>query len=236
MSVISFLSTLLLAVLVWLQHVRTVRPGNIILAYLSLNVLFDLAIVRTLWLVPVNRAIPIVYSTAFATKASLLVIECIEKRSILLPKHQLYGPEALAGFFNRAAFGWLNPLLLRGSKEILTLRDLISLDRTLHSEGIQTNLSDRWQRQKNSKSKYALLWTLVACFKWTLLSGVFPRACLVGLTVAQPFLIETAINLSAAPSTPVNENHGYAMMGAYALVYLGIAVSCPFYPVVGSPS
>jgi hypothetical protein len=231
-SIVSFFASLLLAVLVWLQHVRTVRPGNVILAFLSLNVLFDLAIVRTLWLVPVSRAIPIVYTTAFAFKASLLVAESVEKkRATLLPSYQHYGPEALAGFFNRAAFGWVNPLLLRGSREILTLRDLLSLDRKLHSEGIQANVTDHWQRHRQSTSRNALLWTLVGCFKWTLLAGLVPRACLVALTVVQPFLIETAINLSAAPSTPVNKNHGYAMVGAYALVYTGIAVrqplSCP---------
>ncbi|CAI7584736.1 unnamed protein product [Penicillium manginii] len=225
-SIVSFFASLLLAVLVWLQHVRTVRPGNVILAFLSLNVLFDLAIVRTLWLVPVSRAIPIVYTTAFAFKASLLVAESVEKkRATLLPSYQHYGPEALAGFFNRAAFGWVNPLLLRGSREILTLRDLLSLDRKLHSEGIQANVTDHWQRHRQSTSRNALLWTLVGCFKWTLLAGLVPRACLVALTVVQPFLIETAINLSAAPSTPVNKNHGYAMVGAYALVYTGIAVT-----------
>ena len=60
--------------------------------------------------------------------------------------------------------------------------------------------------------------------KWPLLAAAFPRFCLVGFSFAQPFLINRAILFSGSPNTPENRNVGYGLIGAYVLVYTGIAV------------
>ena len=74
------------------------------------------------------------------------------------------------------------------------------------------------------KSPNALLFTSFKAFKWPLLSIVFPRLCLIACNFAQPFLISNAIELSLAPVTANTTNTGYGLIGAYFLVYTGIAV------------
>jgi hypothetical protein len=55
---------------------------------------------------------------------------------------------------------------------------------------------------------------------------VIPRLCLTGFTFAQPFLINALI-LYIDENAPAS--NGKAMIGAYALVYLGIAISNSVY-------
>lgn len=57
-----------------------------------------------------------------------------------------------------------------------------------------------------------------------ILSAALPRLCLIGFTFAQPFLITKAIEIAAAPNIQPYNNYGYGLIGAYVLVYLGIAV------------
>jgi ATP-binding cassette, subfamily C (CFTR/MRP), member 1 len=62
--------------------------------------------------------------------------------------------------------------------------------------------------------------------QWTsFASAVFPRLCQTAFTFAQPFLISRAIALAVTPQTTEYNNVGYGLIGAYVLVYGGIAVS-----------
>lgn len=54
--------------------------------------------------------------------------------------------------------------------------------------------------------------------------AVIPRLCLIGFNFAQPFLITAALNLVTEPVNPSTRNEGYGLIGATALIYLGIAV------------
>lgn len=82
------------------------------------------------------------------------------------------------------------------------------------------------------KSPNSLLLVAFDTLKWPLLAVVTPRACLIALNFCQPFLINRAIKLSEQPVTEMTTNIGYGLIGAYVLVYTGIAVCAsqlPFY-------
>lgn len=70
---------------------------------------------------------------------------------------------------------------------------------------------------------------LVSALRWPLLVVVPPRLCLIGFNYAQPFLISRAIILLEEPVTEQSTNYGYGLIGATALVYLGIAISTAMY-------
>ena len=69
-----------------------------------------------------------------------------------------------------------------------------------------------------------LLKASLYCFRWPLLSFVFPRLLLVGFNFAQPFLINRVVQYVNQPIDETNKNDGYGLIGAAILVYIGIAV------------
>jgi len=54
--------------------------------------------------------------------------------------------------------------------------------------------------------------------------AVLPRLCLAGFRFAQPFLIQTIINFVGEPSTEDTGGIAGGLIGATALVYIGMAV------------
>ncbi len=74
-------------------------------------------------------------------------------------------------------------------------------------------------------SPYSLMWTSFGVVKRTVMQTIPPRACLTALSFCQPFLINHAITLSQEDINDENTQRGYGLIGAYFLVYVGIAVS-----------
>lgn len=58
------------------------------------------------------------------------------------------------------------------------------------------------------------------------MTAVIPKLFEVAFTYAQPFLINAAIKLAVQPNDTEHNNTGYGLIGAYAIVYTGLAVSC----------
>lgn len=76
----------------------------------------------------------------------------------------------------------------------------------------------------DKKKGGAFMYTWIGVQKWDILAPVFPRLCQIGFTFSQPFLVTRAIDLASAPNSQTYNNVGYGLIGAYALVYTGIAV------------
>ena len=76
-----------------------------------------------------------------------------------------------------------------------------------------------------NKTPHSLFWSTLVSMKWLLLSAIAPRLALIAFNFCQPFLLQRAIELSQERVTVSSNNAGYGLIGAYFLVYLGIAVS-----------
>lgn len=72
--------------------------------------------------------------------------------------------------------------------------------------------------------------TWLGVFLGPLMMAVIPNLCLIGFLYAQPLLINAAITLAGLPQAEPFNNVGYGLIGAYVIVYTGIAV-CGFPPV-----
>lgn len=140
---------LFLAALSYAEHTRSVRPSFILNTYLLCSLLFDVAQVRTLWLRYVdayNEVIAVVATVAVGAKTLLVLLEAVEKRSILKTEFAGYPPEATAGFYNRALFWWLNPLFRAGFRHVLSVGDLFVLDKELSSGRLLALFEQRWSK------------------------------------------------------------------------------------------
>ena len=76
----------------------------------------------------------------------------------------------------------------------------------------------------NRQQPYSLLKTLGKVYKWHVLAATPPRLIFSALTYTQPFLIDRMVAYVSSPSSPLDRQIGFGMVGAYALVYVGIAV------------
>lgn len=61
-----------------------------------------------------------------------------------------------------------------------------------------------------------------------ILAGVLPRLANIGFSFSQPYLIQRVLEVAAEPNEPKRKEIGYSLVGAYALVYIGMSVSSIF--------
>ena len=196
--------------------------------YLLFSLIFDIAHVRTLWLQPYNSTIAAVSTVSLAIKLLLLVAEAVEKGKILRLEWRVHSPEATSGLFGKALFLWLNRLLRTGFARSLSIDDLLPLDKHLTSGYLYQLIHPTWAR-KERKAPRSLLLLYFAKLKWHILMVIPPRVALIGFDFCQPFLIQRAITFSQQPITKDSTNVGYGLIGAYAVVYCGIAVTMGQY-------
>jgi hypothetical protein len=60
---------------------------------------------------------------------------------------------------------------------------------------------------------------------WSLVVPMFPRIFLIAFTFCQPLLLKRLLNYLGSPDGKQALEIGYGLIGAYGIVYLGIAVS-----------
>lgn len=70
--------------------------------------------------------------------------------------------------------------------------------------------------------KYSLVMACLRAYSTAFFSGALPRLCLTGITFTQPFMIDTLTNWIQDEKSSGSSGNG--MIGAYGLIYLGIAV------------
>lgn len=69
-----------------------------------------------------------------------------------------------------------------------------------------------------------LLLAVIKCLRWEIATIAFPWLCVVGFSIAQPFLIGKFVAVLQQTSL-LSQDMGYALIAATAIVFTGIAVS-----------
>ncbi|KAI8257462.1 ABC transporter [Colletotrichum sp. SAR 10_77] len=228
-AVLGLLASLAVSLLSWLEHDRSVRPSFVLSTYLFLSVLLDTARARTLWMLGPNQTIPAIFTCTLALRAVMILLESTEKRRILVPQHKGYSKEVTSGTFNRSVFFWLTSLFINGYRNILKLEDLYPLDPKLASEPLYKKLAHAWDQVPDKTRPGALFSTWLRVFAGPMSAVVVPKLFQIGFNYAQPLLIQQAIELAGLPQTREYRNRGFGLIGAYVLVYTGIAVSTGQY-------
>ncbi|KAI4728374.1 putative multidrug resistance protein [Aureobasidium sp. EXF-10728] len=221
-AALSFAGALAICLLSHLEHTRSIRPSALLNAYLFFSVLFDAVQLRTLWKIRGLETVASVFSSALALKVVLLILEAWEKDSFLTQRYRQTAPEAKSGLYNRSLYWWLNHFLVVGFRKAIAFDDLYGLDDALSSKVLAEKAQAAWRRVDKTK-QHALLWSTVACLKWPLLAPMISRLALIGFNYSQPFLITRIINY--VDDAERDKNTGYGLIGAAAIIYIGIAVS-----------
>ncbi|KAF2197592.1 ABC transporter-like protein [Delitschia confertaspora ATCC 74209] len=225
---VAFATTLALLFLSYFEHRRTSRPSSLITTFLIVSILFDIARVRSIWLRSVSSTTSRITLVILISKASVLLLELREKRRDLKPPFIKAPPEATANLPNRAVFWWINPLLVRGTKAILSVGDLWETDGQLLSSRLYNSFQSKW-RKGFVRKKYSLLTIILRSVFLPLLYAILPRLLLAGFQYSQPVLINRVIDVVEEDRKPAEGNVRLGLIGATALIYLGIAVTNSLY-------
>lgn len=221
-ATLSLIVAVSIVVLLHLEHSRAVRPSFLVSAYLFITVLLDIARVRTAWLLQYGRAYPACLTASLIIKLILLVLANVEKRKLLLPAEKAQSIESTSGLFNRGLFAWLNELLRKGHTLLLTGDALPNIHEKLSSSDLSDRFSKSWALCDQSR-QHALLLAIVNCLRWDIAAIALPRLALIGFSIAQPFLVGKTVTFLEQTESSVNI--GYGLIGATAIVFIGVAVS-----------
>ncbi|KAJ5139829.1 P-loop containing nucleoside triphosphate hydrolase protein [Penicillium atrosanguineum] len=211
-----------------LEHIRSLRPSTVLCVFLGTSSLLDLARMRTLSFMPHNRLVTILFAVGWLGKVIILVLESVEKRALLKKPFEGSSPEATGGVFNRSLFWWLNGLLRKGSKTTLTVETLPDLDEDIKQASNPQDLIQKW----NKADKYrpnSLLWTFASHYKWDYMAGILPRLGYTAFTFTQPFLVSRVLDFMTEPEHVNSDYYARGLIAAYAIVYVGIAISYAVY-------
>lgn len=206
-----------------MEHSRSLRPSLLVSGYLLLTLVLDIATIRTFWLSDISdEPIRSTFTTAFALKAVLLGLEAMQKRRFFLAAYQKRSPEEYSGLFGQGFMWWLNRIIFFGARYSLKPKSLYPITADMASEKLNTDFNAIWNQQRGPRSLKMALFRLL----WRpIVIPILPRLALLGFTMCQPLLVKRLLTYLSDPSQTRDGKIGYWLIGATALVYIGMAVS-----------
>jgi ATP-binding cassette, subfamily C (CFTR/MRP), member 1 len=229
-ATVTFAASLGATMLSSLEHSRTYRPSFLLCIYLYLSLLLDLPRLRTLWMLGAkSNMIPVLFTVSFGMRVVLALLESLHKRNLLIPPHNAASHEKTRGPISTASFAWLFPLLFSGYTKVLRHEELYPLDDWLFSRPLHETLLAAWRKLPNRAAPGTLLSTMISVYSGAFWSAAIPRLICIGFTYSQPFLIQTAVEYASTPAGQPWNNYGYGLIGAFFLVYTGMAIATAQY-------
>ncbi|KAF3798626.1 ABC transporter FUM19 [Colletotrichum gloeosporioides] len=230
-DVLTPVATLAVLLLSVLNHQRSPRPSTLLSIYLSASIILGIARIRTLWLISVRGPLPAIATVVLVFTLAVLVLESIEAKKRLAapgtpPDGKHATPEQSSGFWSRTCFAWLATTFYLGYSKIISLSDLPGLDSNMESRVLHQSLAVAWDKYDH-QSRHSLIKACFRAYLLPFLAPVIPRLCLTVFTFAQPFLIKSTVTFVSNGNQDVS--YGRGLIGAWALVYLGIAISNSVY-------
>ncbi|KAK9777262.1 putative ATP-binding cassette transporter [Seiridium cardinale] len=215
-------------VLSYFEDQRSIRPSDLLVLYFSASDILLLPTLRSFWLVPCSTTLRSLAIVTLLMTTVVVFVESARKLGLLRPVEKGESKEQLVGLWSRGFFTWALPFLRKGYSSVLILGQIPRVDHELREDSTWTKLHDYWHSVK--RGRYRLLRATFWSHSRLLVSAVLPRLALSAFVFCQPFLIDASVSyLTAGAQDNVDEQFGPALIGAFVLVYLGIAVSRAFY-------
>ncbi len=229
-SVLAAIVAPALGILIDLEHKASVEPSLLAGGYLFLSTLLDTAQARTLWLRHGFQPLAAVFVVSVVVKAGLLFLEEMPELPLHSSSPRETSPESMSGAVNRSMFWWLNVLLHRGYRTLLSVPDLLRIPAKFDTQVLLDKIEQHWQAADRS-GKHALCFTTLRAFARQTLYAVPPRLALLAFTFSQPFLINRVITHVEGSTVPTGVSLEVAggLIGATVLIYVGIAVCTCLY-------
>ncbi|KAI8264025.1 ABC transporter [Colletotrichum sp. SAR11_239] len=227
-GILTFVAVLAASLHSILEDQRSTRPSDLLILYFSASTILALPRLRTLWLIASASTAKALWTVIFILTALVIPLESIGKKKFLQPTYQALTKEEETSFWGRSFFTWLLPFFRLGYSRVIHIHDMPEVDADLTGETAGRALELSWAARKGQKH-HALLRASCRAYRETIFLGVVTRLFLTAFTFCQPFLITATVTFMQTPKTPQSEKYGQALVGAYVLTYIGLAVSRAAY-------
>jgi hypothetical protein len=135
--------------LLFLEHTRSIKPSDLAVVYLLTSLACDAAELGTTTYQDVTFQVALGAVAKLCIKFLILVVESRGKGGILRPQYSQWPEEQLAGVLSRTFFWWINSILAKGSRDILTGVSLPSIDHKLSSKLLRHRALKAWDQRGN---------------------------------------------------------------------------------------
>jgi hypothetical protein len=207
----------------FMEDQRSVRPSSLLTLYFSASTICRLPQLRSLWLIPSVDVCRYLALASLLFTLAVLTLESVPKTRTLHSDYCKCTDEEKSSFWNRSFFVWALPFLQTGYRKILKVEDIPEVDTELQGQCSGDRLQKAWDSASQYK-QYPLIKAVFGAYGWTCVSAIPPRLAYSCFTFSQPFLITATINYIGGSSDSEANMYGGGLIGAYVLVYLGLAV------------
>ncbi|KAH6652821.1 putative ATP-binding cassette transporter [Truncatella angustata] len=215
-------------VLSYLENQRSIRPSDLLVLYFSASSLLSVPGLRSYWLAQSSTILRSLTTVTWLMTTLAVFLESAQKTDLVRPVEKGASKEQLVGLWSRVFFSWALPFLRHGYSSILTIAQVPRVDHELREDVTWNKLQSYWHSVK--KGNYRLLRATFWSHLWLFVSAVPPRLALSAFVFCQPFLISSSVSyLATEAQNRADEYFAPSLIGAFVLVYLGIAVSRALY-------
>ncbi|KAH8896245.1 ABC transporter [Thozetella sp. PMI_491] len=228
---LTFAAGLFMFALSFLEHARSLRTSALLNIYLLLTLLFDIVQARTLWLATSQHHATFarLFTASIAVKLVVIFFEAQSKVGGKYWEETERSPEETSGIYSLSVYYWLKGLFLRGYSSVLCLDDLYALDSALSAEKTASKLMEKLNERTQNGAKPSLPLALFHAFSWPYLLPAIPQLAYVAFQYSQSFFLQTLITHLNQLDEESSNNRGYGLIGACALIYLGLTLSTSYY-------
>ncbi|KAJ5383264.1 ABC transporter integral membrane type 1 [Penicillium concentricum] len=227
-AILSIIATFAASYVSFVEDQRSVRPSDLLVLYLSASSICKLPQLRSLWLISSVEVCRYLSLASLLLMVAIIAVESIPKTKILKSHYRGGTSEGKIGFWSRCFFIWILPFLQTGYREALDVEDVAEVDTNLQGQCSGGKLRKSWD-VTSINGHYRLVKAVFRAYKWAFVFAIPPRLTYSCFTFAQPFLITATINYIGESSVSEPKTYGNGLIGAYFLVYLGLAVSKAVY-------
>ncbi|KAM3457637.1 hypothetical protein NHJ6243_007726 [Beauveria neobassiana] len=228
-SIISLVTSLCTLVVIYSAHVYRRRPSTFMSVFFSITMLLDMALTRSYFLrhgmgYSSMQSIAAIQIVVVVVKLLLVVMEEVPKTTPSRKENvssYVRGDSEL-GFWGKALFFSVSPLLLFGYKNELGVENLPPLDEQFESRVLFDAFFKHWSKLDRD-GKFVLLRACLRTILGKFLAMVIPRLCYAAFSLSRPFLIQRVLEVVNSGSTTYQ--HATGLIGAAILIYAGIAIS-----------
>ncbi|CAH0047211.1 unnamed protein product [Clonostachys solani] len=230
-SILNVISACLAVVLSLCAHFKSRRPSTLLCSFLFVSLLTNVAKCQLLWTVATEtqaKKISALFTASVVMQMCFLGTNSKWQPDWLSWDIDAHSPEETSSIFSLGLYSWLNSLLWKGYRNVLSLDDLYPLDQAI-AAGLPEKALDQIPQSTKQPSNWTVIMWAAKPLARPLLLPVFPRICLIGFTFCQPFLINRLLEYLAHDGEKGSEHDAAGLVGATILVYLGIAISTSLY-------